>query len=128
MIGRHPKLRFQCFLASRHANQSMCTLVRELPNLSLAGLLVAQLLSRHDRPGHARAARNGAGQQAGRVLFRCLLRRMVVCQGVHGAKILARVLAERIELGQFDIQDALEFARATFYESPQSLLGIVPRR
>src|SRR5207248_8456247 len=37
MIGRHPGLRFQCFLASRHANQSLCTLARELPNLSLAG-------------------------------------------------------------------------------------------
>src|SRR6202035_2044496 len=32
-----PGLRFQCLLASRHANQSLCTLARELPNLSLAG-------------------------------------------------------------------------------------------
>ena len=37
MLGRHPRLQFQCFLASRHANQSLCTLARELPNLSLAG-------------------------------------------------------------------------------------------
>src|SRR6266513_2141501 len=37
MIGRHPRLRFQCFLASRHANQSLCTLARELPNLTLSG-------------------------------------------------------------------------------------------
>ena len=37
MIARHPGLRFQCFLASRHANQSLCTLARELPNFSLAG-------------------------------------------------------------------------------------------
>ena len=37
MCGRHPKLRFQCFLANRAANQSMCTLARELPNLSLVG-------------------------------------------------------------------------------------------
>ena len=37
IIGRHPRLRFQCFLSSRHANQSLCTLARELPNLSLAG-------------------------------------------------------------------------------------------
>src|SRR6185436_14155411 len=37
IIGRHPRLRFQCFLASRHANQSLCSLARELPNLSLAG-------------------------------------------------------------------------------------------
>ena len=36
MIGRHPRLRFQCFLASRHANQSLCTMARELPNCSLA--------------------------------------------------------------------------------------------
>lgn len=37
MISRHPKLRFQCFLSSLHANQSLCTMCRELPNLSLAG-------------------------------------------------------------------------------------------
>ena len=37
LIGRHPKLRFQCFVSSRHANQSLCTLARELPNFSLAG-------------------------------------------------------------------------------------------
>src|SRR5205814_3593419 len=36
MIGRHSKLRFQCFLSNRSANQSLCTLARELPNLSLA--------------------------------------------------------------------------------------------
>src|ERR1035437_6051639 len=35
MVGRHPNLRFQCFLSSRHANQSLCSLARELPNLSL---------------------------------------------------------------------------------------------
>lgn len=43
-------------------------------------------------------------------------------------KILARVLAERIELGQFDPEQALEFARSILYDSPQSLLGIIPRR
>ena len=37
MMQRHPRLQFQCFLASRHANPSLCTLARELPNFSLAG-------------------------------------------------------------------------------------------
>src|SRR5262249_44826108 len=37
MIGRHPRLRFMCFLSSRHANQSLCTFARELPNFTLAG-------------------------------------------------------------------------------------------
>jgi hypothetical protein len=41
---------------------------------------------------------------------------------------MARVLTERIELGQFDHQGALDFARATCFESPQSLLGIATRR
>jgi hypothetical protein len=43
-------------------------------------------------------------------------------------KILARALAERIEIGQFDLAGALDFARAIFFESPQLLLGIVPRQ
>ena len=75
MIGRHPKLKFQCFLGCRHANQSMCTLVRELPNLSLAGYWWHNFFPVDDRPGDARAARDGAGEQAGRVLLRRLLRR-----------------------------------------------------
>ncbi len=37
MISRHPKIRFQSFVASRHANQSLCTMARELPNFSLSG-------------------------------------------------------------------------------------------
>jgi hypothetical protein len=37
MIAKHPRLRCQCFLSSAHANQSLCTLARELPNFSLAG-------------------------------------------------------------------------------------------
>jgi hypothetical protein len=37
MIARHPGLQFQCFLASQHCNQALCTLARELPNLTLAG-------------------------------------------------------------------------------------------
>src|SRR5207244_2840966 len=37
MIGRHPGLSFQCFLASRHAHQTLATYCREFPNFSLAG-------------------------------------------------------------------------------------------
>ena len=40
---------------------------------------------------------------------------------------MAKVLGERIELGQFDPGEALEFARAILYETPQALLGMVPR-
>ena len=86
MIGRHPRLRFQCFLASRHANQSLCTLARELPNLSLAGYwwhnffpdVIAQVI--RERLDMVPA------EQAGRLLLGRLLRRVVVCQGRAGSQ------------------------------------------
>jgi len=37
IIARHPKIQFHCYLSSKHANQAMCTLCRELPNLCLVG-------------------------------------------------------------------------------------------
>jgi hypothetical protein len=39
----------------------------------------------------------------------------------------ARVLAEKVALGQFGTDDALAAARAMLYESPQTLLGMRPR-
>ena len=37
IVAQYPRLRFQCLLASRHGYQGLCSLARELPNLSLAG-------------------------------------------------------------------------------------------
>jgi hypothetical protein len=127
LIGRHPALRFQCFLASRHANQAMCTLVRELPNLSLAGYwwhnffpdTIAQVI-------RERLEMVPANKQVG-FFSDAYCVEWSFAKAALVRKILARVLAERVELGQFDSTTALEFARAIFFESPQSLLGIVPR-
>jgi hypothetical protein len=128
MIGRHPKLRFQCFLACRHANQAMCTLVRELPNLSLAGYwwhnffpdTISQLI-------RERLELVPANKQVG-FFSDAYCVEWSFAKAVLVRKIMARVLAERVELGQLDDTTALEFARAIFFDSPQSLLGIVPRR
>ncbi len=127
LIGRHPKLRFQCFLASRHANQSMCTLARELPNFSLAGYwwhnffpdTIAQVM-------RERLEMVPANKQVG-FFSDAYCVEWSFAKAFLVRKILARVLAERIEIGQFDLHDALGFARATCFDSPQSLLGIVPR-
>ena len=102
MIGRHPKLKFQCFLASRHANQSMCTLVRELPNLSLAGYwwhnffpaTIAQVM-------RERLEMVPANKQVG-FFSDAYCVEWSYAKAVLVRKILAKVLAERIELGQFD--------------------------
>ncbi len=42
-------------------------------------------------------------------------------------KQLARVLADRIDQGQYSLRDALKIAEAILYESPQQLLGMQPR-
>jgi hypothetical protein len=43
-------------------------------------------------------------------------------------KQMARVLAEKIESGQFTQPEALSIAQTLLYESPQSILGMKPRR
>ena len=39
---------------------------------------------------------------------------------------MARVLAEKIEQGQYTRDDALSIAQTILYETPQKLLGMVP--
>ena len=127
LIGRHPRLRFQCFLASRSANQAMCTLARELPNLSLAGYWwhnffpdpIAQVI-------RERLEMLPANRQVG-FFSDAYCVEWSYAKAVLVRKLLARVLADRIELGQFEPAQALEFARSILYDSPQTLLGMTPR-
>jgi hypothetical protein len=128
IISQHPKLRFQCFLASRSANQSLCTMVRELPNLSLAGYwwhnffpdVIAQVMAErldmvplNRQIGFFSDAYSVEWTYAKVILVR---------------RIMAQILASRIEQGQYDRDEALAIARAILYESPQSLLSMRPRK
>lgn len=126
MIGRHPGVRFQVFLASRHANQAFCTLARELPNLSLAGYwwhnffpeIVRQVIAE-------RLDMLPVNKQVG------FFSDAYCVEWIYGKARLvqkqwARVLAEKIEQGQYSRDDALSIARSIFYESPQTLLGMKP--
>ena len=127
MIGRHPKLRFQCFVSSRHANQSLCTLARELPNLSLAGYwwhnffpdVMHQVMSE-------RLDMLPTNKQIGFFSDAYCLE-WTYAKALLVRKQLARVLAERIEQGQYSTNDAMKIAAAILYESPKQLLGMQPR-
>ena len=128
MIARHPRLRFQCFLASQHANQSLCTLARELPNFSLAGYwwhnffpgVIRQVMAE-------RLDMVPANKQVG-FFSDAYCVEWTYAKALLVRKQLARVLAERIDLGQYSREDALAIARATLFESPQTLLGMQPRK
>ena len=128
MIGRHPKLRFQCFLASRHVNQSLCTMTRELQNFSLAGYwwhnffpdVIRQVLSeRLDMV----PSNKQIGFFSDAYCVEWTYAKMILVR-----KQMAQVLAQKIQQGQFSREEAFGIARVILFESPQSLLGFVPRR
>ena len=128
MIARHPRVHFQVFVASRHANQTLCTMVRELPNFSLAAIWWHNF--------HPEIMRGVLGERLDMVASNrwvgffsdAYVVEWTYAKSLIARKQLARVLAERIEQGQYTRDDALSIARAILFESPQSLLGFVPRK
>ena len=127
MIGRHPNLKFQCFLASRHANQSLCTLARELPNFSLAGYWWHNFFPETIR--HVFAERLDMlplNQQVGffsdAYCVEWAYAKMIIVR-----KQMAEVFAQKISASQYTMNDALEISRAIFLETPISLLRMTPR-
>ena len=128
MISRHPRLPFQCFLGNRHSNQAWCTLARELPNLSLAGYWWHNFFPDAMRQVMAeRLEMLPLNKQVG------FFSDAYCVQWAYGKamlvrKLLARVLAEKIAGGWYTREDALSIARTILYETPQSLLGMIPCR
>ena len=126
MVGRHPRLRFQVFLASRHANQAFCTLARELPNLSLAGCWWHNFFPDSMRQVLAeRLDMLPVNKQIG------FFSDAYCVEWVYGKtrmaqRQLALVLAEKIAQGQYTREDALGIARSILEESPQTLLKMTP--
>ena len=128
IIGRHPTLKFQCFLSSRHANQSLCTLARELPNFSLAGYwwhsffpdVIRQVLSE-------RLDMVPTNKQMG-FFSDAYVIEWTYAKSIIVRKQMAQVFAQRIDQGQYTQSDALAIARSILYESPQLVLGMTPRK
>jgi glucuronate isomerase len=127
LIARHPRLCFQCFLASRHANQSLCTLARELPNFSLAGYwwhnffpdVIRQVMAE-------RLDMLPVNKQVG-FFSDAYCVEWTYAKALIVRRQLARVLADKVEQGQYSRADALAVARAILFDAPQTLLGMKPR-
>jgi glucuronate isomerase len=124
LVARYPEVRFMCFLASRHANQSLCTLARELPNLSLAGYWWHNFF-----PGAIRQVMEERldmlplNKQIG-FFSDAYCAEWSYAKAVMVRKLLADVLAGKIALGQYTEADALEIAQAILHDAPQKLLGM----
>ncbi len=127
MMGRHPKLHFQCMLATRHANQALCTLARELPNFSLAGYWWHNFFPDAMRQIVAeRLDMLPLNKQIG-FLSDAYCVEWTYAKAVMVRKQFAAVLAEKIEQKQYTTEEAISIARGILYYSPQSLLKMSPR-
>lgn len=124
IVARYPRLRFMCFLSSRHANQAACTLARELPNFSLCGYWWHNFF-----PGPIRQVMEErldmlpVNKQIG--FFSdayCLDWAYAKKKLVQ--RLMAEVLGQKIELGQYTEGDAVSIARAIIQDAPRSLLGM----
>lgn len=126
MISRHPAVHFQCHLASAHANQSLCTMVRELPNFSLAACWWHSFFPSIMR--RVLAERLDMIPLNKQISFfsdaYCV--EWTYAKSVITKRILVEVLADKVELGQYDLDLAVDVARETIYESPQTLLNMKP--
>lgn len=124
MIGRHPKLKFMCSVSSAHANQSLCTLCRELPNLSLAGYWWHNFFpSIIRRIIEERLDMLPTNKQIGFFSDAYCLE-WAYAKSMIARKELARVMSQKIEDGQYTIETAKGIAAEILYETPKTLLGM----
>jgi hypothetical protein len=127
LIARHPKMHFQCFLSSMHANQTLCTFARELPNLSLIGFWWHNFFPPFmKRILHERLDMLPVNKQIG-FFTDAYCADWSYAKSVMIRRILAEVLAEKIARGQYDKELALTVAHAINYETARNLNGMVPR-
>lgn len=127
MIARHPRIHFQCFLASRHANQSLCTLARGLPNFSLIGYWWHNFFPDTIRKVMAeRLDMLPMNRQIGFFSDAYCLE-WTYGKAIIVRKQMARVLAEKIRQGQYSFDDAVAIAREVLFDTPRELLRMVPR-
>ncbi len=121
MVSRHPNIRFQCFLASLHANQSLCSLCRELPNLSLAGYWWHNFFPSSIRQVmEERLDMLPTNKQIG-FFSDAYCVEWAYGKAMIVRKQLASVLASKINSGQYTKSMALEIARKILHDTPQKL-------
>ncbi len=123
IISRHPKIQFQCFLASKHINQSLCTLCRELPNLSLAGYWwhnffpcsIGQIIDeRLDMVASNKLVGFFSDAYCAEWLY--VKSKLVRAE-------LSKILTRRVEREQYTIDEAIEIAYRLLRKTPEKLFG-----
>ena len=124
IVARHPRVRFNCFVASRHADQSICTLCRGLPNLSVSGYWWHNFF-----PGAIQAVLEErldmlpTNRQVGFFSDAYCVEWMYAKAEIVRRQ-MAQVLARKVTQGQYTRDGALAIARAILFETARELYGM----
>lgn len=124
IVARYPRLRFSCYLSSRHGNQSLCTMARELPNFSLAGYWWHNFF-----PGAIRQVIEERldmlpmNKQIG-FFSDAYCVDWVYAKAKLVRLLLAEVLAAKVVLGQYTIEDCALIAKGILHDTAADLLGM----
>jgi hypothetical protein len=124
MIARHPGIKFNCYLSSMHANQTLCTFARELPNFSLTGFWWHNFFpSFIERVISERLDMLSTARWVG-FFSDAYTMEWSYAKAVLVRKMLAAALADRVQRGQYDKEGAISVARQLFFDTPRSLVGM----
>lgn len=124
VFAKHPALQFVCFSSSVHSDQALCTMVRELPNFSLAGYWWHNFF-----PGYIETIVDNrldllpANKQIG------FFSDAYHLDWLYGKafivrKCMANVFARKIARGQYTFDDCIDIAKQICYETPTKLLNL----
>ncbi len=124
MLARHPGLQFQCYCASAHANQGLCTLARELPNFSLAGYWWHNFFPTvMERVMSERMDMLPMNRQVG-FFSDAYCVEWAYAKSILVRKVMAKVLSEKLRLGQLDPDSAFHFAQVTLRDTGRHMLSV----
>jgi hypothetical protein len=122
IIARHPEIEFHCYLSTKHANQVMCTLCRELPNLLMAGywwhnFFPSNIMQIMDERLDMLAINKQIGFFSDAYCVEWSYAKSLLVK-----YCLSSTLAKRVVRGQFDVNKAVEIAQKMLFEFPCKLL------
>lgn len=123
LISMFPDLQFMCFNASRHAHQSLCTMVRELPNFSLCGFWWHSYFpGTVDQLAEERLDMVPMNRQSD------FLTDAYCADWVHGKTRFmvdqyTQVFSRKLESGQYSPGQVEQIAKAIFYDSAVGILS-----
>lgn len=122
IISKHPGINFQVMLATAHQNQAMCSLARELPNLSVIGYwwqnffpaFIARIMEE-------RLDMLPVNRQIG-FFSDAYCADWMYAKSTLVKSLLADVLEKKMESGQYTFQQALSIAEDILCFAPEQLL------